>query len=182
MENDGFEIDHPPKSFSEVSHDLKRKLKEFAPHRSQDRMVVTLRDIRIDHAESMLELAKDARANSSSAWRYLTEAAEAIGYLHASRHTIYQAETQEDRRARAQKNGRAGGTAKGDSGKKVIEDIVKKIIDADPPIGGWDTDSLKEKYYEITDDMEGFNNAEKKFKVISERDDIKSLLSTQKNR
>ncbi|HFF6191676.1 TPA: hypothetical protein ACGCHN_004311 [Stenotrophomonas maltophilia] len=182
MHNLEAEIICEPKNFSEAHQELVEALADYAPHGTSDSSAIFVRKIRIDHAEDMLAESKSAEPNSETAWYFLTEAARSIGFLIASQHATYARDDEEDLHTAARKNGSAGGTAKGVNGRKVIEDIVKKILDAHPPREGWDKASLKRKYNEITAELKDFKNSEKKFRDICKRDDVQSLLTAKRNR
>ena len=173
-----WQIVHEPKSFPETILSLIATFRAHAPHQMRDSDAEFLRDIRIEAAVEMLQAAQTAneRSDEGHAWYFLTRAAEAIGYLVASKGAVYPHAEDNSLQSSLRKAGSKGGKAKGVNSQKVFDSIAEKILDRPQPKGGWTKDSMRRAYNAITGELTDYKDADRKWRALLKRQDIQSAL------
>ena len=178
VDEDGWQIVRVPKGFEEALVHLHESLKERAPHITSDGNAIFLREIRIERAQEMLQLAIEAyhRKEISHAWYFLTEVAECIGFLVASQGAVRSRGDDEDLRSSLRTAGRKGGRAKGENAQQVLESIVRQILAKQPPEGGWNKKLMRREYNNITAGLSDYKDSDRKWQALWKREDIQRAL------
>ena len=179
VDEDGWQIVRVPKGFEEALVHLHESLKERAPHVTSDGNASFLREIRIERAQEMLQLAIEAdhRKEISHAWYFLTEVAECIGFLVASEGPIYPQVDDTDLRSSLSRAGSKGGKAKGENAQKVLDSIAQKILGKQTPKGGWTKNLMRKEYNHVTAELTDYKDADRKWRALLKRDDIQGALA-----
>ena len=179
VDEDGWKVVRTPKSFEETLVHLHETLKERASHKTNDGTAKFLREIRIEIAQEMLQLAIEAyhRNEVSHAWYFLTEVAECVGFLVASEGAIYPRGDDADLRSSLSKAGSKGGKAKGENAQKVLESIAQKILGKQTPKGGWTRNLMRKEYNLVTAELTDYKDADRKWRALLKRDDIQGALA-----
>lgn len=177
-EEAGWKAVHEPRGFEDAFRELKQLLVERAPHKTDDSVAKFMRKIRLEFAADMLDEAHEAHQskNSDHAWYFLSQAAEAIGYLHASQGAVYPREDEADLRSSLRKNGSKGGKTKGVNARKIEDEIAEQLIAASHPKKGWDKAALRSRYNEIVAAFENYKDQDRKWRALLKREDIQNLL------
>jgi hypothetical protein len=173
-----WEVVHEPKSFVATFRHLTELLEERSPHKTSDSVATFMREIRLDVAADMLTKAHEAyqSRNIDHAWYFLTQASEAIGYLHASQDAVYPRVVEPDLRSFLSEGGRKGGKKKGENAKKIEDEIVKKLRSAKPHNKKWDKATIRKEYNKIIDNLVNYNDSDRKWRAIFKREEIQKLL------
>lgn len=179
VDEEGWKLVRAPKGFEEALVHLHETLKERAPHTTNDGTAMFMREIRIEQAQEMIQLAIEAyrRNDVSPAWYFLTEVAECVGFLIASEGAVYPREDDTDLRSSLRKAGSKGGKAKGENAQMVLESIAQKILGKQTPKGGWTKNLMRKEYNHVTAELSDYKDADRKWRVLLKRDDIQRALT-----
>lgn len=170
-----------PKSFVETFGHLLDTLNEHASHKTNDSVAKYLRNIRHEHALDILSEANEAhgRKQFDAAWYCLVEVAQDIGFLVASQGATYPRGDEDGLYESLAKNGKKGGTQKGVNAKALQDRIVAMLLEATPKNGWKSKDALRRKYNEVTAEIDGYKDADRKWRELLKRDDIQESLKKQ---
>jgi len=179
-----WEVVHEPKSLVDTALRLVELFKERAPHKTNDSAATFLRKIRLDVAVDMMTKASEAYQsnNSDHAWYFLTQASEAIGFLHASQGAVYPRADEADLRSAIRKNGSKGGKAKGENAKKIEDKIAAELCSVKQPDNGWTKATLRSQHNRLIEKLENYNDADRKWRALLKRKEIKRLLPPVKKK
>jgi hypothetical protein len=177
-QDDDWKIIHQPKTFVETFKKFKDLYLEHNTIDGNESVENFFREIRRDIALEMLNAAVDAhnKENSDYAWYFLVQAAEAIGYLIASKGAVYPSEDEAEVSFSHSKSGSKGGKTKGENAKKIEDEIAEKLCSAKPPKKGWDKAALRREYNKVIEDFETYNDSDRKWRALFKREDIQNLL------
>jgi hypothetical protein len=177
-----WEVIHEPKAFMETFQQLKGSYLEHTTSDGNDSVANFMREIRSDSAVEMLNAARDAyeSKNFDHAWYFLVQAANAIGYLIASQNAVYPREDEADLRSSLRTSGSKGGKMKGESPKKIADEIAEKLRSAKPPKNGWNKATLRTEYNNIIARMNNYNDVDRKWRALLKRENIQSLFPQDK--
>lgn len=68
----------------------------------------------------------------------------------------------------------------GELGKKIANGIAESLRSAKPPKNGWDKATLRIAYNNLIASMNNYNDVDRKWRALLEREDIQSLFPQDK--
>ncbi len=131
--------------------------------------------------ESVVDLLKAAAGaiqenQEPAAWSYLVQASEHLGYLIGINEAESLTTPEQAINAKLEQYGRKGGLKKGENARQLQDAVARKLIAATPKNGWKSRPEVHRQFFELADEVSGFNATDYQWRALLKRQDIKRIL------
>lgn len=148
------------------------------PEKSNRSDVIFFNGIKREAVTELLDAARSAvqENQESTAWFYLVQVSEHLGYLIGINEAESLTTPEQAINAKLEQYGRKGGLKKGENAKKLQDKVARKLIAATPKNGWKSRPQVHRQFFELADEVDGFNATDFQWRSLLKRPDIKEIL------
>ncbi|WP_313475624.1 hypothetical protein [Stutzerimonas kunmingensis] len=165
------------KSIKETLAGLAAKF-DRTPEMSNRSDVIFFNEIKREAVIELLDAAHSAiqENQESAAWSYLVQASEHLGHLIGINEAESLTTPEQAINSKLEQYGRKGGLKKGENAKQLQDAVARKLIAATPKNGWKSRPEVHRQFFELADEISGFNATDYQWRALLKRPDIKKVL------